>query len=183
MFTKLATDMKKAETELLIIDLRNCVGGNSVISDILIYFLYGKDTLQYVKSAAYATGGGSVLKTPPSSKKRDYDFTWDFTDNVEKIQNLSPQIPALLDQFAKGMPTFYAEYKTGAYAGYYLPKHIMVLVSPKTFSSGFILARYLYLTNATLVGTPSGQAINWFCDPIYVKLNNTEINVAVSTSF
>jgi hypothetical protein len=183
MFTDLVVDMKAAETKLLIVDLRNCVGGNSVMSDILVYFLYGKDTLQYVKGAAYAAGGGSVLKTPPNSKKRAYDFTWDFTDNAERFQELSPKVPALLEEFAQEMPTFHAEYQTGEHEGYHLPEQVVVLVSPKTFSSGFVMARYFYLANATLVGTPSGQAINWFCDPIHLNLKNTDLTVVVSTTY
>ena len=43
------------------------------MSDILLDHLYGKETLQDVKGAAYAAGGGSVLKTPPNSIKRAYD--------------------------------------------------------------------------------------------------------------
>jgi hypothetical protein len=179
----MVTGMKEAKTEMLIIDLRDCVGGNSVISDILVYFLYGEDTLEFVKGAAYAAGGGSVLKTPPASKKRAYDFTWDFTDDAARFQELSPQVSALLEEFAKEMPTFYAEYETGDHAGYYLPEQVVVLVSPKTFSSGFVMARYLYLAGATLVGTPSGQAISWFCDPIHVRLKNTDLKVVVSTTY
>jgi hypothetical protein len=183
MFTDLVVEMKAAGSDMLIVDLRECVGGNSVMADILVYHLYGKEMLQYVKGAAYAAGGGSVLKTPPKSKNRAYDFSWDFSDDAGRFRELSPQIPALLEEFARGMPTFYAEFETGRHAGYYTPEQVVVLVSPKTFSSGFVLARYLYLTGAMLIGTPSGQAITWYCDPIHVNLRNTDIKVAVSTSY
>ncbi|MGD8456447.1 MAG: S41 family peptidase [Anaerolineales bacterium] len=183
LFTKLVSDMEEADTDMLIVDLRSCEGGNSAIADILMYFLYGKDTLQYVKSASFAAGGGSILKTPPSSKKMAYDFTWDFSDDPNKYQVLLPQVPAFLEEFAKEMPTFYEEYKTGTYEAFYLPDRVVVLVSPKTFSSGFIMARYFYLLDVPLIGTPSGQAINWYCDPIFVSLDNTEIQVVISTSY
>jgi hypothetical protein len=183
LFGQLVVEMKAAGTNTLIVDLRDCVGGNSAMSDILLYFLYGKERLQEIKGSAYAAGGGSVFKRPPSTKKRAYDFGWDFTDDAERFQRLLPQVPAHLEEYAKGMPTFYAEYKTGTYEGYYLPEQVMVLVSPKTFSSGFILARYFYLSNATLIGTPSGQAITWFCDPIHLNLENTGIQVVVSTTY
>ena len=38
------------------------------------------------------------------------------------------------------------------------PENVLVLVTPGTFSSGFTMAKYLYLAGATLVGTPSAQA-------------------------
>ena len=183
VFRELVIDMKEAETRMLVVDLRNCVGGSSLMSDIAVYFLYGKDTLQFVKGAAYTAGGGSILKRPPSSKKRAYDFTWDFSDDAERFEGLSSEVPALLEEFAREMPTFYAEYETGAHGGYYLPEQVVVLVSPRTFSSGFVMMRYFYLANATLVGTPSGQAINWFCDPIRLNLKNTDMKVVVSTTY
>lgn len=183
LFTKLVSDMKEADSDMLIVDLHSCEGGNSAIADILVYFLYGKDSLQYVKSASFVAGGGSILKTPPSLKKMAYDFTWDFSDDPNKFQELLPQVPAFLEDFAKEMPTFYEEFKTGSYEAYYLPDRVVVLVSPQTFSSGFMMARYFYLLDVPLIGTPSGQAIKWFCDPIFVSLDNTEIQVVISTSY
>jgi hypothetical protein len=41
-FRSLVKDMKEAGTETLLIDLRRNHGGNSLMSQILVYFLYGK---------------------------------------------------------------------------------------------------------------------------------------------
>ena len=49
-------------------------------------------------------------------------------------------------------PTFWEEYQSEAYSGYYRPENIIVLVDSETFSSAFTMARYLYLAGETFVG-------------------------------
>jgi hypothetical protein len=115
----------------------------------------------------------------------DYDFSADFTDDEEKIQELmlSSATPAFLDNWYRMAPTFYKEFLSEAYAGYYRPEKIVVLVSSKTFSSGFTMMKYLYLTGAALVGTPSAQAANCFGETLDWRLEHTGIEGLVSMSY
>jgi hypothetical protein len=201
-FRDLVIDMHEASTEMLIVDLRRNRGGHSVMSDILAYFLYGKDALLSLKGAAYAEGGGEITRLSRyylDSTSRDisewnegrglpliegdYDFTWDFTDDQERFQAILPYASAYLEAFAQEMPTFYTEYQSGTYEGYYLPEQVMVLVSPRTFSSGHGMARYFYLSGATLLGTPPGQAGRLFANSISLRLAHTGIDIAVSTEY
>jgi len=88
-----------------------------------------------------------------------------------------------LDRWINRSSTFYAEFLSGAYGGYYRPEVILVLVNPRTFSSGFTMARHLYLAGATLVGTPSAQASNCFGELLRWRLEHTKIEGVVSGSY
>jgi hypothetical protein len=201
-FRDLVIDMEAAGSETLIVDLRYNEGGDSAMAEILVYFLFGKDTLLSVMVASFAEGGSMVTRysslylessgialeqlnqgrTVPL-RAGDYDFSLDFTDDAERFQALLPQAPAMIEQRAREMPTFYAEYEAGTYAGYYTPSNIVVLVTPMTFSAGFDMLRYLYVAGATLVGTPSGQAANCFGNGRSWQLNHTGIEGIVSTRY
>jgi hypothetical protein len=201
-FRDLVIDMKAAGSETLIVDLRDNEGGNSAMSEILIYFLFGKDTLPSVMAASFAEGG-SMVKSCSSLyldstgitleqinqgravplRVGDYDFSLDFTDDVEGFQALLPHVPAMIEQHAREMPTFYAEYAAGTHAGYHTPDKVLVLVTPRTFSAGATMMRYLYLAGATLVGTPSGQAANCFGNQMSWHLKHTGIRGGVSTAY
>jgi hypothetical protein len=204
-FRSLAVDMKEAGTETLIVDLRHDEGGNSLMSDILLYFLYKKDALMTILTHKYAAGGGEVRRysalyfqnNPKQTleamnkdrvvplREGDYDFSADFTGDAERFQKLFQQseTPAFLDKWYRMAPTFYAEYESGTYGGYYRPERILVLVTSETFSSGFTMAKYLYLAGATLVGTPSAQSSNCFGELLWWTLDHTKIKGGVSDAY
>ena len=92
-------------------------------------------------------------------------------------------VEAKLDDWLKGMSTFYENYLIGEYDAYYLPENVFVLCSPYTYSSGFTFMSYLYKSGAKLVGTPSGQSGNCFGEPIQFELKNTGIPFTVSTKY
>jgi hypothetical protein len=201
-FKDLVIDMEAAGSEALIIDLRDNEGGDSSMAEILIYYLFGKDTILSVITASLAEGGGDIRRVSRlylesmgmtleqlnqgravPLRVGDYDFSFDFTDHVEKFQALIPQRPALYEQHIREMPTFYAEYEAGTYAGHYTPNKIVVLVTPGTFSAGSTMMRLLYLSGAILVGTPSGQAANCFGNGKKWHLNHTGIEGTVSSTY
>ncbi|MGD2148932.1 MAG: S41 family peptidase [Anaerolineae bacterium] len=201
-FRDLVIDMKAAGSKTLIVDLRDNDGGNSAMGDILIYFLFGKDTLLSVMTASFAEGGSMVrrysslyLESTGISLEQlnqgravplragDYDLTLDFTGDAERFQALLPQVPALYEERAREMPTFGAEYVAGTYAGYYPPDKVVALVTPGTFSAAETMMRYLYRAGATLVGTPSGQAANCFGNQTLWYLHHTHIAGGVSTTY
>jgi hypothetical protein len=204
-FRDLVVEMKEVGTEALIVDLRDNDGGLSLMSDILLYYLYGKEDFVAVKTCTPTAGGGEIRRYSPlyfescANKsiedynegravpliEGDYNFDDDFTDDEEKVRNLfqESETPAFLDRWINRSPTFYTEFQSGAYGGYYRPEVILVLVNPRTYSSGFTMARHLYLAGATLVGTPSAQASNCFGEMIMWELDHTRIGGGVSVSY
>ena len=202
IFRDLVVDMQAAGTETLIVDLRDNEGGDSAMAEILIYYLFGKDAPLSVMTASFAEGGADIRRISSlylesmgmtleqfnqgravPLRVGDYDFSFDFTDDVEKFQALLPQAAALYEGHIRERPTFYTEYEAGTYAGYYTPDNIVVLVTPGTFSAGFTMMRLLYLSGATLVGTPSGQAANCFGNARYWFLDHTHLDGGVSSTY
>ena len=175
------------------------------MSDILLYYLYDREVFLDVKTYSPVAGGGEVRRYSELLFRNcsnlsiedfnqgqavpliegDYNFDDDFTDDPEKIEQLfqHSEIPAFLERWLDRSPTFYAEFESGTYSGYYRPERILVLVSPETFSSGFTMVRHFYLAGATLVGTPSGQSSNCFGEIIQWSLGNTHLRGTVSGSY
>jgi hypothetical protein len=204
-FRDLVVEMKEAGTEMLIVDLRDNEGGHSLMADILLYFLYDKEDFMAAVTYSPAAGGGEIrrysrLYFESCSNQSiedfnegravpliegDYNFDDDFTDDEEKVSHLfqESETPAFFDRWINRSPTFYTEFQSGVYGGYYHPQRIMVLVNPGTYSSGFTMARHLYLAGATLVGTPSAQASNCFGEIIMWELEHTRIGGSVSGSY
>lgn len=172
--------MEQAGTETLVIDLRHNRGGHSVMGDILVYFLYGKRALWEVVTYGNATGGGVVSKysdlfweqaksrtsleqvnegRPLPLQAGDYDFAA-FSGDVE---NSATRIMEVIRHHERTWwalsPTFWEEYQSLVYSGYYCPRNVVVLTGAKTFDSGSALARTLYLAGATSVGTPLDRRV------------------------
>jgi hypothetical protein len=78
------------------------------------------------------------------------------------------------------MPSFEEEYRSGKYEGYYLPANVMVLSSPRTFSSGYTMMYYLFKAGAKIVGTPSAQAGNCFGEPVDFELKYSKLTGTIS---
>jgi hypothetical protein len=202
-FRSMVVEMEQAGTDTLIIDLRGNRGGNSVMGDILTYFLYGKEALQDIMVHADSIGGGMVRKYSNlfweqtqswtsleqvnegralPLRANDYDFAgfggaeWSQERKAEAIAHSERVWLALT-------PTFWEEYQSAAYSGYYCPKKVLVLTDSETFSSGFTMASYLYLAGATFVGTPSGQSTCAFGNGQLWHLDHTGIEGTVSTSY
>ena len=203
-FRSLVVEMEQAGTDTLIIDLRDNRGGHSVMGDILTYFLYGKATLQDIMVHADSIGGGMIRKYS--------DLFWEQTQSWTSLEQVNEgrALPLRVDDYdlagysgdaewsparkAEAIaysernwlarsPTFWEEYQSAAYSGYYCPGNVVVLTDSETFSSGFTMARYLYLAGATFVGTPSGQAANSFGNGQLWHLDHTGIEGTVSTSY
>jgi hypothetical protein len=196
-FRQLVTEMKESGTEVLIIDLSQNRGGNSLMADILTYFLYGTQKLAQIvteersvkKYSSYffeAFPGRSIddinrqnaqVQSYPLMEN-DYDFAEDRFKELFRAGKINLQTGMAL-KYAD-TPTFLAELKSGAYAGYYTPKKVIVTTSHGTFSSGFTLLRYLYKSGAMVVGSTSGQSGNGFGNSTFFTLKNTGIRIAVS---
>ncbi len=192
LFRSLVTEMKEAETRTLLIDLRRNDGGNSYMSEILVYFLYGLDPVieqkaknleiwkysrpyfEYFENESLENinAGRSVALT-----ENDYDFTYDYAN----MPNLNmEQVNAEFDEAMARMGTFYEEYKSGEYQAYYCPENVIILCSPYTFSSGYTMMYKLYRAGAKILGTPSAQSGNCFGDIMYFELDNSGLSFSVS---
>jgi hypothetical protein len=202
-FRSFVTEMKRKNTQALVIDMRNNGGGNWMMAPILVYFLYGKDVLTAIPKRIARAGGGSgtrysklffdrnskvTLETINRGRDvplvlGDIDFSRIFGDEKEDAKNSTPtENPERLERYRQ-TSTFYAEYETGVYSGYYRPRHVLVLMTPRTSSSGLDMALYLYLCGAKLVGTPSAQSPNSWGNLLEWQLTNSKINGEVSSSF
>ncbi|MBT8315361.1 MAG: S41 family peptidase [Maribacter sp.] len=192
-FRDLVVAMKNDKTENLIIDLRKNPGGVSNITEILMYFLYGKETILKVNNQSYQIRKHSEIyyqynkgekfdsigesRTLPLTIN-DYDFDEERRYLTSKNRDYKKgQILNELDEMASHMPTFEKEYVTGKYEGWYTPKNVIVLTTERTFSSAFWMLQNLAKNNAILVGTPSGQAPNTFSDQNPFKLKNSGLNL------
>jgi hypothetical protein len=195
-FRSLVKDMKDGGTETLLIDLRRNHGGNSLMSQILVYYLYGKAELlgnrkekateirklseyffkQYGKTTLEELNEGSpVLLT-----REDYNLQHDREFQSERTdEDVAKEMQEFLDQG----PTFAEEYNSGKFSGYFLPKNVVVICSADTFSSGWTLMYRLYKVGAILVGTPSSQAGNCFGDTLQFRLDNSKLSGSVSHKY
>jgi hypothetical protein len=195
VFRSMVRDMKEAGTNTLLIDLRRNDGGNSYMSEILVYFLYGRDAFLKPKtgfieinkySAPYFEyfENESIDKInegrPYPLTANDYDFTLDFAHRENATVE---QVAAEFETVAEKMTTFYAEYQSGDYEAWYCPPNVIVLSSPFTFSSGYTLMRKLYQAGADILGTPSAQAGNCFGDIMRMSLDNTGITYTLSRKY
>jgi hypothetical protein len=202
-FRSFVTEMKRKNTQALVIDMRDNGGGNWMMAPILVYFLYGKDVLTAIPKQIARSGGGSgtrysklffdrnskvTLETINRGRDvplvlGDIDFSRIFGDEKEDAKNSAPtENPERLERYRQ-TSTFYAEYETGVYSGYYRPRHVLVLMTPRTSSSGLDMALYLYLCGAKLVGTPSAQSPNSWGNLLEWHLTNSKISGEVSSSF
>jgi len=204
-FRDLVVRMAASESDTLVVDLRYNGGGHSLMADILVYFLYGTDTLREINVHALLAGGGMVrllsqyyLDSPYSPtldefnqgrevplQVGDYDFSSFMGASDVPFEELPPeeQLEYSGSYFWECAETFRTEFESEEYAGYYRPENVIVLVSPWTFSSGFTMTRYLWLAGATLVGTPSGQAANSFCNGDRWVLDHTGLEGGVSRMY
>jgi CubicO group peptidase (beta-lactamase class C family) len=203
-FRSMVVEMEQAGTDTLIIDLRDNRGGHSVMGDILTYFLYGKVALWSAAVHADSIGGGMVRKYSNlfweqtqswTSLERvnegralplqadDYDFAGFSGDREWSTPRTVEAIARIERAWWASSPTFWEEYESGEYRGYYCPRNVVVLTDSETFSSGFTMARYLFLAGATSVGTHSGQAANSFGNGQLWHLDHTGIEGTVSTTY
>jgi hypothetical protein len=196
-FRRLAEEMKEAGTEVLIIDLSQNRGGNSLMADILTYFLYGTQKL-----AQIVTEERSVKKYSPyffealpgrsiddinrqNAQVQSYPLTendYDFAEDRFKELFLAGKIDVATGMALKyaDSPTFLAELRSGAFSGYYTPKKVIVTTSHETYSSGFTMLRYLYKSGATVVGSTSAQSGNGFGNGSMFILKNTGLKMTIS---
>jgi len=195
LFESMVKDMKISGTDNLLIDMSQNSGGNSLLANILIYFLYGKETVMSLQgktteivkySPEYFREFPSPTLEEINSRRRiplradDYDLAADYGNDGKAG---SEQALREFEEMLVRMPTFQKEYESGKYSGYCLPRNVFVLCDAGTFSSAFFIMYYLKQAGAEIVGIPSAQAGNCFGDIIEFTLPHSGLQYHVSRKY
>ncbi len=165
---ELLEEMKNNQSENLIIDLRRNQGGNAFISTIFYYFLHGKEALISFsdKKSIFAKKYSplfwrqySGLDISDINKHQPIQLTetdYDFSNYPKEGENLSREDAVrIIEDEASTAQTFWKEYRSEKYSGYYRPKNILILCSPLTNSSGYAFMYDHWRGGGKIVGIPS----------------------------
>ncbi|RQV99439.1 hypothetical protein EH221_00180 [bacterium] len=185
--------MKRNQSENLIMDLRRNQGGNAFISTIFFYFLYGKEAL-----ISFSDKRSIIIKkySPLFWKQypaRDIDDInkhqpikliendYDFSGYPEQGGALSREDSIrIIEEEASKAATFWEEYQSEKYSGYYRPQNILILCSPLTTSSGYAFMYDHWAAGGKVVGVPSSQAGNNFGAWVGFRLNYSWLKGGIS---
>lgn len=188
----LIDEMAAAETDVLIIDLRNNTGGDSQFVFHIAYALWGwegvtrmADSIRVLKRRTerhrkrYGTSNeASGDSGTPDDDHDEYDFG-DFLDdpNAEEEGDESRvrDLLALSD-------TFRGVLDDTSHEATYEPDRIVVTVSASTMSSAFAGVAQLTSLGAEVVGVPSGQAPLSFGETVERTLPNTGLTASIAGS-
>jgi len=193
----LTTEMKARRTPVLIVDLRENPGGQSVFADILEYFLYPLDSTMavdhgyqvsrfsplYFQSHSADTIEKVRTRTTADFQMGDLDFTG--LDQWRHLRAVPPS-PAerqrlsqeFLDQM-RGVPTFAKILDQGGWNAAWTPR-VVVLTSARTYSAAFDAVLQLRAHGAAVVGVPSSQAANCFIDVVGFRLAHSRLTGTIS---
>jgi hypothetical protein len=189
----LVAAMQEARTATLLVDLRECDGGNSFFATLLGYFLYGREALLLAEQG-YQVRRYSPLyfanyqgETPEAMAAAVQNGGYDFADERSWLarQRDDPTPEALAQasaEFERGIaraPTFAREYARGAGPATWTPR-VVVLTSAWTYSAGFDVAALLVRQGADIVGVPSAQAGNCFIDILRFHLDHSGLEGMLS---
>ena len=189
----LLEEMKNNQSENLIIDLRRNQGGNAFISTIFYYFLHGKEELISFsdKKSIFAKKYSPLFwrqysgldisdineHQPIQLTETDYDF-YNFPKQGENLSR--EDAIRIIEDEASATKTFWKEYQSGEYSGYYRPKNILILCSPLTNSSGYAFMYDHWSSGGKIVGIPSAQAGNACGAWVLFKLNYSRLSGGIS---
>lgn len=195
LFRAMAEEMRAAGTKNLLIDLSQNGGGSSLMSNILVYFLYGKERLIDIKGRS-----NEIVKYSPEyfemfpkpsleeiNRTRTVPLTGaDYDLNADHAFNGYPgreYVSGELDNVIAWMPTFEEEYASGRYSAFYRPEQVLVLCDAGTFSAAFWVMYYLKQCGAAVAGIPSAQAGNCFGDIMQFTLPRSGLQYQVSRKY
>lgn len=190
-FRELVTEMKQRGTQTLILDSRGNPGGNSLMSEILVYYIYGKEKLHEMVGVGTGEHGAFrysklYFADRPSESlaainqgravplvEGDYDFAWSYVSGtpIARRSGSEGEPPAV--KFFRLSPTFREEYDSGTYSGYYTPRNVIVLCDAGTLSAGFSVVVEFWRLGATTVGTPPAQGPNSYGSAAIFTLRHT----------
>ena len=175
VFAMMLREMKAANSQRLIIDLRGNNGGWTMIMYAALYELYGKRFMDTDLGMHFATkvSDGWLKKNNTSLEQLNQDRgtslkIGDFIEQSSSISNFDLFMCADMSivEAQEGAPI-------------YTPKEIYVVTDVQTFSSAFHTAYMLWKMGAKVVGVPSGQAPNTYMEVTRFKLPNTGLECSI----
>lgn len=188
-------EMKQANTETLLIDLRRNGGGHSIMCDILFYFLYGFEVYHSVSKQLSIEKLSEIMFSQNANRSleiinedrpiplitNDYLFDNELLSSDGEDNSKAYTQEEIVNYYQSWTPTFAAEVETSQFESFFTPHNIFVITSPRTYSGGYWLAVYFYKAGATLIGVPSGQAGNHYGNVLRAELKNSGIELYVSS--
>jgi hypothetical protein len=185
--------MRGARTSTLLVDLRECDGGNSFFATILGYFLYGREALLRAEqgyqvrrySPLYFANyqGATPEALAAALQNGGYDFAEEGAWLARRRDGLTPAALAQArEAFERGIarsPTFARVYARNEDGERWMPR-VVVLTSAWTYSAGFDVAALLVRQGADVVGVPSAQAGNCFIDILRFRLDHSGLEGMLS---
>lgn len=175
ILTELVTEMAAADTEHLVVDTRANTGGNSLLSNLLTYVLYGWEGI--------ATTGADHVRVPKDSPlyreciddedrigETDNPAGFDFESYFQRDEQR--RLEELRD-WLTGSRTVASEFEAGTYEAYHQPESVTVVTAAMTYSAGAEPAFTLSKLDADVVGVPPSQAPNVPRDTLTDELPNT----------
>jgi hypothetical protein len=190
-FRTLVVEMKRRGTQTLILDSRGNPGGNSLMSEILVYYVYGKEKLHEMAGVGAGEHGAFrysrlYFADRPSESlavinqgravplvEGDYDFAWSYVNGKPIARRSGPEGEPPMVKFLRLSPTFRDEYDAGTYSGSCKPRNVIVLCDAGTLSAGFSVVVGFWRLGATTVGTPPAQAPNSYGAAAIFTLRHT----------
>ena len=178
--------MATANTEVLVVDLRNNPGGGSQYVDILTYALYGWEGVAEAAPAGAAvrrrsephrqhygeTGGSGTADDNPANYEFRGDHTGFDTDPATRLEHIRERMRRA-DTFARAADQ-------GTHEGFYTPDQVIVVTTERTQSSGFAGVAQLSLLGADVVGVAPGQAPTSFGEPVERPLPNSDLTARIT---
>ncbi len=184
VFTDLVTAMARRKTQSLIVDVRDNGGGHDLMVPMLVAFLFGRDAMMTYDQGYVITKYSplffrmyTAIRLEDINRGRDLPLSadgYDFAEERGRGRRRDAEVLADL----KKVPTFYRPFEKGLPT--YRPPKLVVLSSSLTYSAGYSMVAALERLGATVVGTPSAQAGNAFVDSLLFRLQNTQLDCAVS---
>jgi hypothetical protein len=199
-FRELFAAMRRERTATLIVDLRRNRGGNSMIGNVLGYFLYPVDRLvstetgfqvprysaQYFQSHEADSLEKVRARSGLALEPGDLDFSEERAWRERQRNGLTPERrEQLRKEFLEGAersPTFAQEVRSGQFSAAWSPR-VVVLTSARTYSAGFDLVALLRAHGARVVGVPSAQAGNCFIDTAPYQLERSGLSGSISFKY
>ena len=194
LFTDLFTAMKASGTEHLIVDLRRNRGGQSYLSMVLAYFLYGMDELEQLDDGYQIRRYSQLFldnfdaRSAESLREDGFELgDYDFLDEREWRRRQSGGLTteerrerrADLEEWLVYAPTARRIIEQGDWDRYWTPR-VTVLTSARTASSGFDIAVTLRKLGAQTAGVPPSQAGNCYIDTLVYALDHSGLSGGLS---
>lgn len=175
---ELLAEMKTRKSSDLIIDLRNNTGGNSYLTYILGYFLFGKPMMKIDEGYDVVKHSGLYAKQFGEKPALELPGGYDFEEKNRWVSG------------KRGLGTEDWEMIVGSSSSFResLAEHeplkglkVYVLCSARTFSAGFDLLSFLKKGGATVIGVPPSQAANAFTNTLRFTLDSSGLSGWVSS--